>query len=169
MTKRLGFRVGEWDGEVGVETYLEIVACKEALAALFTSESLNSAMDLHVLAQVALLLECLVAVRARKWAVIGVGQQVVNEDVPISEELIAMRHGAIEQPDRPGNLWHLVLNDNEGVNLWYKLFEAQLAHIEVGSFLDEEKGRRCEPLSVFELDRPAFELNTVQVPHLGLS
>ena len=129
------------------------MTCEEALVAVFASKSLDPAVDLQVLPQVALLLEGLVAFTALEGPVVSVGQHVVDECMPVAEDLVAVLRLAREHSEYPSvYLWNHVLHNDVVAVVRDELLQPQTVHVKVLSLLNQEQGVLAEPLFVLYFD-----------------
>jgi hypothetical protein len=94
-------------------------------------------MDLHMLVQVRLLSESVVALWeiALIGSLLGVDSQMVEEVVPFPEHFGAVAVGAAQQPYDSSGLLAFVLIDHEVLGAWDVLLDANLVKIKVLSML----------------------------------
>lgn len=130
-------------------TYSKIMTREEGFRALAAFVSSDARVYFHVLSEVALLFEGHLALVAAEWTVLGVGQQVVDERVPIREGLGALIGRAVQNSECSMNRWHAVLQDEEGRDEWNVLRQIEQLHIEMLSLLHEEQRLLSEPFLLF--------------------
>jgi hypothetical protein len=116
----------------------EVELGKESPLAVLAVESLLALMDLHMLVQVCLLSESVVALReiALVRSLLGVDSQMVEEVVPFPEHFGALTVGAAQQPYDSSGLCAFVLIDHEVLGAWDVLLDTNLVKIKVLSMLN---------------------------------
>ena len=125
---------------MGLHVALQVELGEEASVAVSASEPLLTVMDFHVFVQVGLLSEGLVAVfkGALVWSLLSVDSQVIEEIVPLSEDLGAVLVGAVEESDDSSVLWALVLVDHEVFGAWDVLLNGDLSQVEFFTSLNSD-------------------------------
>jgi hypothetical protein len=123
---------------VRLQVTAEIELGKESSVAVLATKSLLAFMDLHMLVQVSLLSESVVAVKeiALVRPLLGVDSQMVEEVVPLPEYFRAVFVGAAQQPYDSSGLWAFILIDNEVRGAWNVLLYANLVKIKVLSIIN---------------------------------
>lgn len=124
-----------------IVTYLKITSSVELLLARCALVSWLHLVQFQVFAQIGSLLERFGAVWAVVWSVVGVRQEVVDEDMPIRKDFPAKLARAVQQPERFLLVFFPVLYDKEGGHIGdAELLHCPLTQVEVLAFLNEEEG-----------------------------
>lgn len=138
---------------VGLQVTGEIELGKESPLTVVAGESLLALMDLHVLVQVSLLGESVVAI----WEIalvrplLGVDSEMVEEVVPLPEHFGAVAVGAAEQPYDSSSLWAFILIDDEVLCTWDVLLDVDLIQVKVLSMLHSNSVVIWDHFSLSEL------------------
>lgn len=123
---------------MGLQVAGKVELGEETALAVFTSESLLSLMDFHVLVKVSLLSEGMTTLWESAFIrpLLGVDSEMVEEVVPFPEDLGAFGVSAAEKSNYSSSLWVFVLINDEVLGAWNVFFNSYLVEIKIFSMGD---------------------------------